>query len=158
KQCDAAMVKQNAARLRFYAGYGAYPILNTAYETPLSPEDTCMPHLLFDDLGRGLPLRRLFARQAVRAILEKKYAHLCSPQYTAKVVNSFHDDPVLLRKPKQTIVPRPIVRRSTLLDPIALLVNTKHNIHHVRERGYVEAPVRIRSILTELEQTQLFQQ
>jgi len=40
---------------------------------------------------------------------------------------------------------------------IALLVNDKHAIHHVQEQGYVEAPVRIDSILTEIEGTGLFQ-
>ena len=34
---------------------------------------------------------------------------------------------------------------------IALVLNDDHTIHHVQERGYVEAPVRIRSILSELD-------
>ena len=37
------------------------------------------------------------------------------------------------------------------------MVNDRHDIHHIRERGYVEAPVRIASILKELEPTGLFQ-
>ena len=40
---------------------------------------------------------------------------------------------------------------------IALVVNERHEIHHVRERGYVESPVRVRSILRELDKTALFQ-
>ena len=40
---------------------------------------------------------------------------------------------------------------------ITLVVNDKHDIHHVRERGYVEAPVRIRSILREIDKTPLFE-
>jgi len=39
---------------------------------------------------------------------------------------------------------------------IALVGNNKHQIHHVRERGYVESPVRIASILEGLESTGLF--
>jgi GNAT superfamily N-acetyltransferase len=42
--------KQNAARLRFYERYGARPIVNTAYETPLKPGDDNPPYLVFDDL------------------------------------------------------------------------------------------------------------
>ncbi len=38
-----------------------------------------------------------------------------------------------------------------------LVLNDDHTIHHVQERGYVEAPVRIRSILTELDASGLFE-
>jgi acetoin utilization deacetylase AcuC-like enzyme len=41
---------------------------------------------------------------------------------------------------------------------ILLLVNDKHGIHHIRERGYVESPVRIDSILKEIRKTDYFQQ
>jgi acetoin utilization deacetylase AcuC-like enzyme len=37
-----------------------------------------------------------------------------------------------------------------------LLVNEKHDIHHVQDVGYVEAPVRIDSILKEIEDSGLF--
>src|SRR5690606_20208210 len=40
---------------------------------------------------------------------------------------------------------------------IALVVSDTHHIHHVHERGYVEAPVRIPSILEELKRTELFE-
>jgi acetoin utilization deacetylase AcuC-like enzyme len=44
--------------------------------------------------------------------------------------------------------------RST--EQIALIVNDRHQIHHVHERGYVESPVRVRSILAELDKSGLF--
>jgi acetoin utilization deacetylase AcuC-like enzyme/ribosomal protein S18 acetylase RimI-like enzyme len=37
-----------------------------------------------------------------------------------------------------------------------LIVNDKHDIHHIRERGYVESPVRISAILSEIDKTGLF--
>lgn len=40
---------------------------------------------------------------------------------------------------------------------IKLFVNDKHEIHHVHEKGYVESPVRIKSILRKLERTKLFE-
>ena len=40
---------------------------------------------------------------------------------------------------------------------IALVLNDDHVIHHVQERGYVEAPVRIRSIMAELDPSGLFE-
>jgi acetoin utilization deacetylase AcuC-like enzyme len=39
---------------------------------------------------------------------------------------------------------------------IPLIVNEGHDIHHVKTRGYVESPVRIASILQEIEKTGLF--
>jgi len=73
-------------------------------------------------------------------------------------VSSFKDDPVSLRAPRYVKkVPaetRPSIARA---HRIALVVNERHEIHHVRERGYVESPVRVRSILRELEKTSLFQ-
>ena len=32
-----------------------------------------------------------------------------------------------------------------------------HSIHHVKERGYVESPVRVKSILKEIEKTGIFE-
>ena len=153
-----ALLKQNRARLRFYERYGARPIINTAYETPVKPTDTCMPHLVFDGLDRPEPLRRNFARAVVRAILERKYAGHCPPDYVEHVVNSFRDDPIRLR-PLRYIKPSavaPAVQR-TPAESIALVITDRHEIHHVHERGYVEAPVRIRSIVEALQGTGLFE-
>jgi len=40
---------------------------------------------------------------------------------------------------------------------IGLVCNEGHSIHHIRERGYVESPVRMSSILREVEKSGLFQ-
>ncbi len=156
---DLRVLKQNSDRLRFYERYGARPVMNTAYETPLKPEDDCPPVLVFDDLGRGRRLSRDRARRIVRAILERKYGDLCPEGYIDMVARSFRDDPVRIRDPKytkpgKTIPVRPV---RTMEKAIALVVNEKHHIHHVHERGYVESPVRVRSILREIEPTGLFE-
>ncbi len=153
-----ALLKQNRARLRFYERYGARPIIDTAYTTPVKPTDICMPYLVYDGLDRPEPLRRRFARAAVRAILERKYAGHCPPEYVERVVNSFRDDPVHLRslryvKPGAVA---PAVQASPV-ERIALVVTDRHEIHHVHERGYVEAPVRIRSIVESIQETGLFE-
>jgi acetoin utilization deacetylase AcuC-like enzyme/GNAT superfamily N-acetyltransferase len=152
------IIRGNAARLRFYERYGARPIVNTAYETPLKIEDRCPPHLVYDDLGQSRPLRRDEAREIVRAILSRKYAKSAPPEYIDKVVESFQDDPVKLREPRY-IKPEQFVEVRPSLHPdqqIRLVVNSHHQIHHVRERGYVESPVRINTILKEIEPTGLF--
>jgi acetoin utilization deacetylase AcuC-like enzyme len=155
---DPVIRKQNAARLRFYERYGARPITGTAYETPLRPGDDNPPYLVYDDLAQGIPLPRDTAREVVRAILERKYKGICPPEYINMVVDSFQDDPVILRKPKYVKKPPLSIRRPLADDKrIVLVVNDRHMIHHVEERGYVESPVRIDAILQELDKTQLFQ-
>ncbi|MCJ7594801.1 MAG: histone deacetylase family protein, partial [Desulfobacterales bacterium] len=153
------VLKQNVARLRFYERYGALPIVKTAYETPLKPEYDCPPYLVYDNLGQtgGLPRQR--AKQIVRAILERKYGDLCSPEYTTMVVNSFKDHPVALREPKYVKVETPVEVRpvGSVEKRIALVVSDMHNIHHIHEQGYVESPVRIGAILKEIEGTGLFE-
>jgi acetoin utilization deacetylase AcuC-like enzyme/GNAT superfamily N-acetyltransferase len=149
---DPALRKENVFRFRFYERYGARPIMNTAYETPLNPDDLYSPKLVFDGLGQAVPPAAKLARKIVRAILERKYGDLCSPEYIDTVVASFRDDPIRLREPlygkpatvSQNACPQGILQR------IRLVTSDRHSIHHVRERGYIEAPVRIDSILHEL--------
>lgn len=76
---DPVIRKQNAARLRFYERYGARPITDTAYETPVAPGDDNPPYLVYDDLGQDIELPRDAAREIVRAILERKYKGVCPP-------------------------------------------------------------------------------
>jgi acetoin utilization deacetylase AcuC-like enzyme len=51
----------------------------------------------------------------------------------------------------------PALRTTEDRGPIRLVVNDRHDLHHVRERGYVEAPVRVRSILHQIEGSGLMQ-
>ncbi len=149
------IARDNAARLRFYESFGARPIVGTAYETPVRPGGLDVPHLVYDGLGRREVPDAPFLRSVVRAILERKYAALCGPEYVAHVVESIRE-PVMLRPPrygKSAKLP-PIPRTGENL--IALVVNREHDIHHVRERGYVEAPARVRSILEGILPTGLF--
>jgi len=153
------VLAQNASRLKFYERYGARPIVNTLYETPLEPGGDNPPYLVFDDLGKGTPISRKKARSIVRHLLEKKYADICSPEYIEKVVTSFKDDPVRVR-PFRYINPGEVQKADTIDLPedqkIFLVMNKNHQIHHVREKGYVESPVRIKIILREILKTGLF--
>jgi len=150
---------QNQARLRFYERYGARPIIGTAYETPLKVGETDSPYLVFDGLGRfDLPTGERL-RAIVRAILERKYGDICPPGYIAKVLRSIVQGKYDLRPARYTAAePKREVRLDRLLPiKIPLIVNERHQIHHVRERGYVEAPVRVSAILKELDKTELFE-
>jgi acetoin utilization deacetylase AcuC-like enzyme/GNAT superfamily N-acetyltransferase len=155
---DPAVLKENVARLKFYEAFGARPITGTAYETPVKPGEDNPPYLVFDDLGRNSNLSRETARKIVRSILEKKYPKYCPPDYVNMVVESFSDDPVRIREPryfKKDIMTR-VPARISEDRKIRLVVSREHAIHHIRERGYVEAPVRIPTILREIESTELF--
>ena len=152
---------QNRARLKFYEQYGALPLAGTAYETPVKPGDDSPPYLVFDPLKSTQPLAQKAAQAVVRAILERKYRHHCPPAYVEMVVASFADDPVQLRPPrylKDEKVKPPVQAPLPQDQQILLVVNDQHDIHHIRERGYVEAPVRIRSILRKLQPSGLFHQ
>lgn len=155
---DKSVLAQNEKRLAFYERFGARPIANTLYELPVNPEDDCPPYLMFDGLGKNEVIPREKARKIIQAILERVYRDYCSSEYTKKVVSSIEDDPVTLRPPKYT-------RRRNLdsfkisveeKNKILCIVNNRHSIHHVKERGYVESPVRIENILKELDKTGLF--
>lgn len=154
---DEADRAQNAARLKFYERFGARPIANNDYATPVKPGDTNPPYLVLDPLDRDrLPGRDEIVR-IVRAILTRKYGDYCPADYVRRVAASFTDDPVRLREPRYTrargVRRRPARRRAFA----GLVVNARHDIHHVRERGYVQSPVRVRSILRQLEPSGLFE-
>jgi acetoin utilization deacetylase AcuC-like enzyme/GNAT superfamily N-acetyltransferase len=146
------LAPQNRRRLAFYETWGARPIVGTEYELPMQPGQLDLPHLVWDDLDRGTPLSAADARRVVRALLERKYSHLCPPEYIDRVVDSIRDDPVALRAPRYPRKVRPAARAKTVGErSVALVVNEAHEIHHVRERGYVEAPARVRSIRAQLD-------
>ncbi len=156
---DKTVLKQNTARLRFYENFGARPLFNTAYETPLNPEDDCPPYLVYDNLGKTKILFRSWTRKVVRAILERKYADLCPRDYIEMVVKSIKDHPVTTRPPRYIKKTEAVeVKNIRSVDQsIILCVNDRHEIHHVHERGYVEAPVRISRILNRIESMGIFE-
>ncbi len=149
----------NVARLRFYERYGARPIINTNYELSPTKGEKGMPHLVFDDLGNGEALRKDATRKIVRAILENRYRPAFESAYVEEVVASIVEDPVQLRPRRyRAKVKQGSERAKVALAPIVLVVNERHDIHHVRDRGYVEAPVRIRVIRKELDLSGLFRE
>jgi acetoin utilization deacetylase AcuC-like enzyme/GNAT superfamily N-acetyltransferase len=155
---DPSVLEQNRKRLAFYERFGARPLANTLYETPVRPEDDCPPYLVFDGLGRRETVSAGEARGIVMAILERKYSDYSGADYNNMVVNSITDDPVKIRAPRYTRKKVSMESPAALPEKkkIWLAVNDRHSIHHVRERGYVESPVRVKSILRELDKSGLF--
>ena len=155
---DQSDIKQNQSRLAFYERYGARPIIGTKYETPVNPEDDCPPYLVFDNLGNDYDLSASVAKKIVKAILQRKYPDYCPEEYVKMVVSSIKVSPVQLRDYKYIDNNRPIEKHKAIKNLIPLIINDKHEIHHVRERGYIESPVRISSIVKEISKLEAFKQ
>jgi len=149
---DQTSIEQNRKRLAFYERYGAYPVTNTAYETSVKESDDCPPYLVYDDLGTHRPLRAEELKKIYKAILLRKYSDLCPPDYIEMVVNSVKEDPVKLREARYVKIHKGEENGQRKLGDIKirLFVNGKHNIHHVKEIGYVESPVRVKTIFREI--------
>jgi len=155
---DQEILKQNESRLKFYERYNALPVINTRYETPLKEGGDCPPYLVIDPLNNEVLPSRKEIRKIVKAILNRKYPDNCPEDYVSMVVRSFNDDPVQCR-PKRYMTSSKTEFKKKFLYPdknIALIINEKHDIHHIRQRGYVEAPVRIPSILAGIETLDIF--
>ncbi len=149
---DPARLPANRRRLAFYERFGALPIAGTRYEEhPGIGEPYDPPHLVYDPLGRGLPLPRADARKVVRAILTRKYGWEPEHPYVRMVVQSFRDDPVAFRPRRYVKVETSPLAEHGRLQPLKICVPEHHEIHHVREHGYVERPARVAAILSGLE-------
>lgn len=149
---DKTLLNQNKKRLAFYEHYGAYPIINTMYEQPVKAGDDCSPFLVYDDLGTNKPLSSKQLKRIYKGILERRYPEYCPPDYIKMVVNSVKDDPVKLRSPiyHKSEKEEPVNSTKVSGLKIQLYVNGKHQIHHIKEMGYVESPVRVKTILKEI--------
>lgn len=157
---DKNLLEQNKARLKFYERFGAFPLINSQYETSVEPDDDCPPYLVCDFLGEEGTADKAYVQGVIRAILERKYGSYCPVAYIKKVVDSVSDDPVKLRDPLYLSPSRKNIEVSITEEKnkIFLVINDQHTIHHVQDRGYVESPVRINSIMKEIEPTGLFTQ
>ena len=157
---DPVILNENKRRLKFYEQYGARPIINTKYETPLQPGEDNPPYLVFDGLGTSIRISAPMLKIIIMAILERKYSGQCSSLYVDMVVSSVEEDPVQLRpfryikKPEEKALTMSVPDKSL----IYLVYNNQHEIHHIKEKGYVESPVRVNSILKHLSRSNLFKQ
>lgn len=153
---DEATLRQNIARMKFYERYAVYPIINNIYASPVNIGDQDLYYLMMDTLGQNKPIDLKLGHKIIRAILERKYGELIPKSQISEVVRSFKDEQFVCRSPKY--IRKPLVSKVAFKDreKIILVVNEGHDIHHVQELGYVEAPVRLPIILEALEKTGLF--
>jgi acetoin utilization deacetylase AcuC-like enzyme/GNAT superfamily N-acetyltransferase len=149
---DASRLAVNRKRLRFYARYGIHKVEGTHWDVQPNPRnDGYLTTLLYDPLGRRHPrLNRADARRVVRRILVEQYRFEPDDPFVIGIVQSFAADSVLLA-PLSGQPAAAAPTKGKHLAPIKLVVVERHTIHHLREKGYVERPVRVRAILRGLE-------
>ncbi|MFT5539900.1 MAG: acetoin utilization deacetylase AcuC-like enzyme/GNAT superfamily N-acetyltransferase [Alphaproteobacteria bacterium] len=134
----------NKRRMALYERLGARPIINTLYDTiPTKANAGYLTFLLYDDLETGRPLTAKLLRTFIPRLLAIKGNMKADAPKVEKIVASIKDDPVRLRAPRY-LISRP--QPGTLQSGRTIhLVSTgdAHQIHHLKERGYVERPARI---------------
>ncbi len=148
---NAADLKANKARLRFYERYDARPIEGTLYDQPIRPGNPNEPRLLYDPLDGDEPLGPAAARDVILTILTERYHFLADSPYVVEVCDSFRDDPIRIRPPMGAHADAKRSKTPLLLHPLKVFCSDKHALHHVRERGYVERPARVDVILKALD-------
>lgn len=152
-------LKQNQARVKFYEKYGARVVLNENFKRKILSEKNELLFLIYDSLDSAdcqISLKSM--KSVVRTILERKYKGQCSPEYIKNVEDSFKDDPVQLREPRYLAKKSISKKVEYEMKPIPLFVNRDHQIHHIREKGYVEAPSRVGVIFKEIEKLKCFKE
>jgi acetoin utilization deacetylase AcuC-like enzyme len=83
----------------------------------------------------------------VSALHFRKYRYPRGDPYAESVVASVRQGAIGLQEPRgrSTTARAPV--RHDVFTPLKVLVTPQHQLHHVRERGYVERPVRVERIL-----------
>ena len=149
---DRLSLPLNRKRIGFYERYGARIVEGSEWDvTPNLRNKYFLTMLMFDPLGRARRLRRAKARAAVKRILVSQYGYKTGDPFVERIANSFQDDPVKLRPTRRTDSLKPIIT-GTRIRPISVVAAKGHEIHHVKQRGYVERPIRVRQILKGLKE------
>ena len=147
---DVARRRENRARIRFYERYGARVIAGTTYEHRRPGRTEGEPYLMFDALGSARQPEGDEVRAMMAALLYLKYEYSPTDPYPEAIIDSVPDGPVPLEPARGSAAPpRPVPHRE-VVRPLKVLVTPHHSLHHVKERGYVERPVRVDRIVAAL--------
>lgn len=152
-------VAQCRKRIQFYERYGVRIVGNTRYHEAVG-NPPVHAFLLYDSLGNKEALTRADARLAVEMILTRRFGHIADAAYIRNVVESFTDDPVQFqpRRTRSERAAHAVVKSAHMEEPFSLVLTPRHEIHHVRERGYFERPIRHEAIRESLGESPLFSQ
>ena len=147
-----------AARLRFFERFGARPLEADTYSLRLRRRGKPGSALVVDTLGAARRLSETWARGMVRFVVEARHADRLDAKRVRALVEEIVEGPLRLRPPRYSRkAPRPIDKRVRPDDRIGFVVTDRHAIHHVKDKGYAESPVRIESILRGLDGFELLE-
>ncbi|HEU4584189.1 MAG TPA: histone deacetylase family protein [Gemmatimonadaceae bacterium] len=147
---DPARRRENRARIRFYERYGARVITGTEYQRKRPGREEGEPYILFDSLGAPRVPSTDEVRGMVRALLFRKYGYPRDNEYARSVVESVKEGEIGLQEPRGRSTPTKPPTHHDVFSPLKVLVTPQHQLPHVRERGYVERPVRVERILNQV--------
>ena len=144
---EKGRLQVNRRRMALYERMGARPIIGTQYEhIQTKANQGYFTYLLFDDIETGRPLSRDRLRAFIPELLAIKGAMKRDDARVKKIVASITDDPLRLREPRY-VKPRPKPGSMDAGRTIHLVsTGDAHQIHHLKERGYVERPARVNFI------------
>ena len=146
-ETDPARRRENRARIRFYERYGARVIAGTTYEATRPGRTEGEPYLMFDPLGKPRVPTVDDVRGMFRAILFRKYKYPQDDPYPTSIVESVQAETLGLQEPRGSSAPAAVSPNHGVFHPLKVLVTPQHYLHHVRERGFVERPVRVDRIV-----------
>ena len=141
---DEARLAYNQKRLRFYESMSAYPFDGLPWDNP-GRSGYDRPLLVWDGLGSDkLPTVEVFL-EATKAILAYKYPGKGSAKLMTRIAAHVDKNKLKLRPARYTAKSGPS-KKLTAASPITVAYASGHAIHHVRERGFAERPVRVKAI------------
>ncbi|MGH7632869.1 MAG: GNAT family N-acetyltransferase, partial [Gemmatimonadaceae bacterium] len=146
-ESDAVRRRENRARIRFYERYGARVIQGTNYEGKRPERVEGEPYVMFDSLGAEREPQADEVRGMISAILFRKYQYPRDDPYARSIVASVREGAIALQAPRVRVPAAVTPLRHGIARPFKVLVTPQHQLHHVRERGYVERPVRVERIM-----------
>ncbi len=148
---DAATMKQNRTRLKFYERYGAFPVVGTLYDQPIRPGTPVEPRLVYDPLDSNKAVTADDLKAVIFNILTHRYSYKDDDPYVVQLVRSVKESPVRTRRARYLRPGDGQLKIPRHLHPLKVFYSARHALHHVRERGYVERPTRVDVILKALE-------
>jgi acetoin utilization deacetylase AcuC-like enzyme/GNAT superfamily N-acetyltransferase len=148
---DPSRLAANRKRIQFYARYGLKEIANTLWDCKPNPRNGgYLTTFLFDPLGKPPRLSRQDARRMVQRVLVEQFSYKPEDPFVKEIVGSFKEDPLRLI-PLAPAVKSVPPSKGVYVATMKMVVVEKHVIHHLREKGYVERPVRVSAILEGVE-------
>jgi len=150
KLIEKKYLNQHKRRLKFYERFGALPIINTDFDNlTTSANRGYLTYLMFDKINNKYILTSGELKKAIKKIFFAKYQLAHDHPDVKRIINSVKDNPVKLRNFIYTAkVDINFNKLNNKVDFVS--VTAEHRLHHLKEKGYEEKPVRVDAILSSL--------